>query len=110
MPRVVSSSEAQNNFGAMLQWTEEQGEEIVVERRGRPAAVIISYDEYTEVVRLRQEERKRQALTAIRQARANVRAANQDLSDEEAYRLAGFSQEVIRETLATDEQLKADKP
>jgi prevent-host-death family protein len=108
MPRTVSSSEAQNNFGAMLQWTEEQGEEIVVERRGKPAAVIISYDEYTEIVRLRQEERKRQALSAIRQARAEVRAANQDLPAEEAYRLAGFSAEVIRETLAADEQLKAD--
>ena len=108
MPRTVSSSEAQNNFGAMLQWTEEQGDEIVVERRGKPAAVIISYDEYTEIVRLRQEERKRQALVAIRQVRADVRAANQDLSAEEAYRLAGFSEEVIRETLAADEQQKAN--
>jgi prevent-host-death family protein len=108
MPRTVSSSEAQNNFGAMLQWTEEQVDEIVVERRGKPAAVIISYDEYTEIVRLRQEERKRQALAAIRQVRADVRAANQDLSAEEAYRLAGFSEEVIRETLAADEQQKAN--
>jgi prevent-host-death family protein len=107
MPKVVSSSEAQNNFGAMLQWTKEHGEEIVVERRGKPAAVIISYEEYVEIVRLRQEERKRQALAAVRQTREQVRAANQDLSAQEAYRLAGFSEEVIRETLAADEMLKA---
>jgi prevent-host-death family protein len=108
MTKVVSSSEAQNNFGAMLQWAEEQGEEIVVERRGKPAAVIISYEEYAEVMRLRQAERKRQALAAIRQVREQVRAANQDLSAEDAYRLAGFSEEVIRETLAVDETLKAN--
>jgi prevent-host-death family protein len=107
MPKVVSSSEAQNNFGAMLQWAEEQGEEIVVERRGKPAAVIISHAEYEEIQRLRLAERKRLALAAIRQLREEVRAANQDLSAEEAYQMAGFSEEVVQETLAADEELKA---
>ena len=45
MPRVVSSSEAQNNFGAMMQWVKENNEEVVVERRGKPTAVLISYEE-----------------------------------------------------------------
>jgi prevent-host-death family protein len=42
MPRTVSSSEAQNNFGAMVQWAKEIHEGVIVERRGKPVAALIS--------------------------------------------------------------------
>jgi hypothetical protein len=48
-------------------------------------------------------------LEALDQLRAEARQQNPDLSDEEAYRLAGFSEDAIGETLKTDEALAASK-
>jgi len=102
MPKVVTSSEVQNNFGAMLRWTEENRDDIVVERHGKPVAVIVSYEGYVEIERLRQEQRARQALTAIRRVREQVQARTAELAPEKAYRLAGFSENVVADTLAAD--------
>ena len=95
MPRVVSSSEAQNNFGAMMQWVEENNEEVVVERRGKPTAVLISYEEYKTLSQLKEQERKRQAFERMEMIRRQIAQRNQDLSEEEAYRLAGSSELAI---------------
>ena len=105
MPRTISSSEAQNNFGAVLQWAEEHNDEVVIERRGKPAGVIISYEEYQDVVRLREQERRRNVFARMEELRNQVAARNPDLTNEEAYRLAGFSEEVIQQTLASDQEL-----
>jgi prevent-host-death family protein len=110
MPKTVSSSEAQNNFGAMLQWAEENQDEIVVERRGKPAAVLISYGEYTEIQRLRLAERKRQALASIRQVRERVQAQSEEISAEEAYIEAGISPEIATEIVRTDQAREKPVP
>ncbi len=105
MPKTVSSSEAQNNFGAMLQWAEEQ-DDVVVERRGKPAGVLIAYTRYQEFQRLNELERKRKAFEALDALRREVQRRNPDITAEEAYRAAGFSEEVIQETLESDEELR----
>ena len=105
MPRTVSSSEAQNNFGAMVQWAEENQDEVVIERRGKPAAVIMGIQEYQEIRQLRERERRRKALEALQELRQEIRSQNPDMTAEEAYRLAGFSEEVVQETLEYDKQL-----
>jgi prevent-host-death family protein len=102
MPRTVSSSEAQNNFGAMIQWAKEHNEGVIVERRGKPAAALISYEEYEAMMQLKEEERKRNAFARMEKVRKQIAARNQDLSDEEAYRLAGFSEETIQEIMASE--------
>jgi prevent-host-death family protein len=105
MPRTVSSSEVQNNFGAMLQWAEENNDEVVVERRGKPAGVIIAYEDYKELKRLREQERRRKVFARMEAIRKQVAERNPDLTAEEAYRLAGFSEEVVQQTLASDREL-----
>jgi prevent-host-death family protein len=105
MARTVSSSEAQNNFGAMMQWAEENSEGVVVERRGKPTAAIISYEEYQTMLQFKEQERKRKAFERMEIVRKRIAARNQDLTTEEAYRLAGFSEEVIQEILANDPEL-----
>jgi len=105
MPRTVSSSEVQNNFGAMLQWAEENNDEVVVERRGKPAGVIISYEEYQEVLRLREQDRRRTIFARMESIRKQVAESTPDLTAEEAYRLAGFSEDVIQQTLDNDKDL-----
>jgi prevent-host-death family protein len=110
MPRIVTASEAQNHFGAMVQWAEENQDNVVVERRGKPAAVIISYEEYQKLEQLREQERRRKAFEALEAIRARVAERNPDLTTEDAYRLAGFSEEVIQKTLDYDRKLAQEAP
>lgn len=109
MSRTVSASEAQSSFGAMVQWAEQNKEEVVIERRGVPAAVILSFEQYKELAQLRERERKRRALAALDELRAEVQRQNPDITAEEAYRAAGFSEEVIQETLQHNEELRQDR-
>ena len=105
MTRVVSSSEAQNNFGAIIQWAEENREEVVVEKRGKPAVAIIAYSEYENLMQLREKQRRSEIFEELEGLRQRLRERTPELTAEEAYRLAGFSEEVIRETLEYDEKI-----
>lgn len=105
MRKTVSSSEAQNNFGAMLQWAEENEDGVIVERRGKPAGVLIAYEQYQELQRLKQQERKLRAFKALEALRREVQRHNPDITAEEAYRAAGFSEKVVQETLKLDKEL-----
>lgn len=109
MPRTVSSSEAKARFGELVKWTTENQDKVIVKLYGEPAAVIMSYAEYEEVEKLRKRELKRKTLEALDALRQEARRQNPDLSAEEAYRLAGFSEEVIQETLQADDELAASQ-
>lgn len=110
MPRTVSSSEAKSHFGELLKWTTEHQGQVIVKLYGEPAVVILSYSEYEEMEKLRIREQKRKVLEALDALRQQVRQQSPEVGTEEAYRLAGFSEEVIRETLAADQEFDAHKP
>ena len=59
----------------------------------------------TETDKLRIRELKRRALESLDALREEVRRQQPNLSAEEAYRIAGFSEEVIRQTLEYDQKL-----
>lgn len=96
MPKTVSVSEAKNKLSAMLQWAVENGDEVVVESRGEPKAVILPYEDYEELLALREKARRREALRQLEALAAQVQERNADLSAEEAERLAD---EISRETI-----------
>lgn len=107
MPKTVSVTEAQSKLSSLVQWANQAQDGVVVERRGKPAAAIISYEDFEELIRLRKVEQKRQALKALRELRKRVQAGVQatGLTAEEAYRLAGMGEEVIQDTLEKDQAL-----
>jgi prevent-host-death family protein len=96
MTKTVSVSEAKNKLSAMLQWAVENGEEVVIESRGEPRAVILPYDGYEELLLLREQAQRRQALQLLDAIAARAQERNADLSAEEAEQLA---EEVSEETL-----------
>lgn len=106
MQRTVSSSEAQNNFGAMIQWAEENAKGVVVERRGKPTAVILSYEEYRRLAASEERARKLRALEALRALRDEIAQLIPEMTEEEAYREAGMSERVIQEILENDEKIR----
>ena len=98
MPRTVSASEAKTKFGAIANWAAESKDDVIVESHGEPKVVIICFEEYQQVLKLREEARRQSALLRLRSLRDRVRARNQDLDEEQVASLTGrFSQEVIAE-------------
>lgn len=92
-------------YGELLKWTSENQGRVIVKLYGEPAAGIMPYTEYEEVEKLRMREQKRKVLKALDALRQEARRQNPDLTAEEAYHLAGFSEDVIQETLQADEEL-----
>ena len=98
MPKTISASEAKNRFGAVVDWAVQSQDDVIVESRGDPKVVIISYESYQEVERLRKDAQRQAALARLERLRDEVRARNQDLTSEEADALIDrFSSEVATE-------------
>lgn len=101
MLKTVSANDAKNRFGSLLAHVSEDGGEVIVERHGRPKAVLISYAAYEEVQGLREQKRRADALAQLRQLQERVSARNQDLTEEEAIAIADqLSHEIIDDMAA----------
>lgn len=84
---VTSSTQAKAHFSEFIDRSM-QGEEIVVHRRGRPVAVILSYEEYKRLRDLREKARREEALAQLRALARAVQEKNQDLTLSEKDALA----------------------
>ena len=96
MPRAVSANEAKQRLGSLLGWVTEHRDEVIVERHGKPTAVIMAYADYEAVQELRDQARRREALERLERLRERVSARNADLSDEQAMELAD---RLVRDTI-----------
>jgi prevent-host-death family protein len=54
--KAVPAFEAKTHFGQLLDEVDQQGVRFVVERRGKPIAVIIGVDEFEEMLEIAGEE------------------------------------------------------
>lgn len=96
MPKTVSVSEAKNQLSAVMDWAVENSDEVVIESRGEPKVVILSFAEYQEFRAFREKERRREALRQLEELAERMWARNSDLSDEEVEELA---EEISQETI-----------
>ena len=98
MPRAVSTAEAKNKLPSLIAWVREHEDAVVVENRGKPSAVLISYREYEAVQGLKERQRRQEAVERLRRLRDEVRERNQDLTDEQAEEIADrFSREFVED-------------
>ena len=97
IPSPVSATEAKNSFGAILARVVDGDEEVVVERQGKPKAVIISFAEYQKVQELREQERRRGQWEQLESLRKSVSARNADMSEAE---IEAYAQEVRDEAMS----------
>ena len=88
MPKTVSATEMQNRFGSIADWAIESEDEVIVESRGTPKVVLISFEEYQKLRQWREQARRQQVLSRIRALREEVRTQNQDITAESADALA----------------------
>lgn len=96
MSKAVSVTEAKAKLSELIAWATENDDTVVIENRGKPAALIVpfSYDEALQA--LREKMRRQAVLARLETLAARVQAQNTDLSGTEAEVLAD---EITREAL-----------
>ncbi len=92
---VVSSTQAKAQFSKLIEKTQE-GDEVVIRRRGRPVAVMLSYEDYLNLQTLREKARREEALARLRALAREVRAQNEGLTPEDSQALA---EELVSEAI-----------
>ncbi len=107
MAKIVSASEAKSRFGSMLK--QAQQEQVIIEVHGEPEAVLISYEEYQLTEALKEQNRRREAWEAFQSLGKEIAANSPDLTEEEAYELAGISEEIAQEIIQKDKERSSKK-
>lgn len=88
MSRTVAAREANTRFGALSDYVAESNDPVIVETYGRPKVAIVSISDFEELGRLRDEQRRRDAIATLRSLREQVQPLVADLSEEEREELA----------------------
>jgi prevent-host-death family protein len=96
MNRTVTATEAKARLGELMRRAVDTGDAVIVESRGAPQVVIVPYDEYQELQKLKERARREVALNQLRELAREVQGQNQDLSGDEAERIAD---ELTREAI-----------
>lgn len=78
MSKVMSATEARIHFGELLRHVTEQREPVVVERAGKPYAVVLSIDAYERLIAGKQPVDHQKILTNIVQLGTKIRARLKD--------------------------------
>ena len=88
---VLGVREARARFSQLLETAQFRGQEFLIERAGRPLAVILGADRYAEMqseLATLQEERSEHARKRLRKAKADIEAGRLTPHDEVMHRLA----------------------
>jgi prevent-host-death family protein len=94
--KTLSISEAREQFSAVVKLAKQGKDDVVIENRGRPEAVIISYSDYGVLQQAREDERVKMEIQALQRIADEVGSRNKDMSEEEADKLAN---EITREAI-----------
>jgi prevent-host-death family protein len=92
-PREITATEASNHFGALLDEVAGKAGHYLITRLGRPRAVMISIDEYREILELLEtleELEDQEFLAGIREAREDI-ALGRTMTLEELEERLGLS-------------------
>lgn len=96
MARTVSITEAKAKLNSLMKWAVKNEDGVIVQSRGYPQVVIIPFNEYEELQKLKERARRQAAIARLQEIAKEVQAQNQDLTEEEADTLAD---EVTREAI-----------
>lgn len=94
--KKVSISEAREQFSAVVKLAKQGKEDVVIQNRGQPEAVIISYSDYEMLQQARENERVKKAIQALQQI-ANEVGNRTQMTQQEANQLAD---EITREAVS----------
>ncbi len=106
---IVSSTQAKARFSELVERSA-QGDEIIVQRRGKPVAVILSYETYQDLQALQERARRQEALARLRALAREVQRQNQFLTEEEREGVAEATTRAAVESLITRGAVRFEGP
>jgi prevent-host-death family protein len=108
--KTVSATEAKNRLGTFLGEVSRGENDVIIESHGKPTAVLLSYEAYRQLRELQDRQRRQEAMAAIWRLREEVRAKNQDLTEEEADAIAeDVGREAIANVIARARRLREER-
>jgi prevent-host-death family protein len=101
MSKTISANDAKNRLGTWLALVNDSHEEVIIERHGKPRAVIMSFTEFEKVKELRERARRAEAVRDLRSLQEEVSSRNRDLTEEQIEDIADrFSHDIIDDIVA----------
>lgn len=98
----MTAKEARDNFTDLLGTVYYGKESVVVEKKGRPFAVVISPDEYEKYIKYKEAAKKR-----ITEIIEEIQAANKDKNYEQTFKdITGAVEETRKEEYAKQQKTK----
>lgn len=97
-PRTIPPIESREQWDALVETIETEGDAIVESKSGRKVAVI-SYDEFLEYQEQRKARLREEAFARLRKIEERQSRRNADLSDEDIERMTLDAGREIRESL-----------
>lgn len=88
MTRTISSNEAKQRWGSVIQSVSEDGDRVVVESHGKAKVAVVSVKDLERLEALEQRERREEALTQLRALEERIGDRNADLTGEEVEEIA----------------------
>lgn len=82
MTKVVPFTEARSTLSELLDEINERHEHVVISRKGRPVAVVLSSDEYEALAETLEVLEDEETLAALRESAADVREGRLHTLDE----------------------------
>lgn len=101
MSKTISANEAKNRLGTWIALVNDDDTEIIIERHGKPKAVIMSFESFEEVKDLREKQRRAEAVRDLRALQEEISSHNRDLTEEQIDEIANhFSHDIIDDMVA----------
>lgn len=94
--KVISSTEIQQRFGAVLDWIRNTKKEVVIKIHGEPEFIVMRLPDYKKLQESQEREQRRELFRQLEQIREKVRTNNEDLTE---YMAIGIGNQVVRDSI-----------
>lgn len=97
----MSSNDAKQHWGSVMNGINDLDDAVIVESHGRPKVAVISFDRFERMRELEEKARRARALEQLRQLEERIGDRNRDLTAEQIDELANrFSREFVDDLVA----------
>lgn len=97
----MSSNDAKQHWGSVMNGVNDPDDAVIVESHGRPKVAVISFDRFERMRKLEEQARRAWALEQLRQLEERIGDRNRDLTAKQIDELADrFSREFVDDLVA----------
>jgi len=107
MVRTISATQAKTGFGALVESIARGEGDVIVENRGAAQVVILSASRYQKLEQLEVENRRNEAVKALRRLRTEIQAQNPDMTEALADDIAQRASNDIAEAIVAKRHMFA---